>query len=170
MVSDSLAEHLPLHLRRHCWQDCWAHSEEACLGFNSSPTEVPDRRGREITAAQVEPFYWRDFLSRSSKAGTYTAKRITRSNLSDSRSLLPCAFVHLAGDFDSAQAVHIFGDAAVERFGDALAVFAGGEAVLVGGVADERNFGEDRGHVGADQNNEGSFLYSAIANGGTLRG
>ena len=40
--------------------------------------------------------------------------------------------------------------------------------MLVGGIADKRNFGKNRGHVGADQHNEGSFLYTAVANGRAL--
>src|ERR1039458_10481855 len=63
-------------------------------------------------------------------ARVFTAFRLTGlSQLGSGRTLLPGGFVHLAGHLHPAQPVHILGDAAVERLGDALAVFAGGEAV-----------------------------------------
>src|ERR1700733_6935043 len=53
------------------------------------------------------------------------------------------ALVDLAGDFDAAEAVHVFGDAAIEGVGDALAVFRGLKLAFVVRIADERNLGED---------------------------
>src|SRR5215471_15658323 len=58
----------------------------------------------------------------------------------------------------------------VERLGDALAVFAGAQAVLVGWIADERNLGKDGGHVGTDEHDERCLLHAAIADGGTSCG
>src|SRR5580692_1006871 len=65
------------------------------------------------------------------------------------RELLAGCFIHLAGDFDATQPIYILGDAAVKRFGDALPVFAGGQAVLVGRIADKRNLGKNRGQIPA---------------------
>ena len=50
---------------------------------------------------------------------------------------LAFGFIDLAGDFYSAQAVGVLRDAAVERFGNALAMLGGSEFALVGGVGDE---------------------------------
>src|SRR5580704_18003505 len=84
--------------------------------------------------------------------------------------LLTRALVHLAGDLDPAQPIRILGDATIERFGDALAVLAGGKAMLVGRIADKRNLRQDRWHVCADQHNERSLLYAAVANCEALDG
>ena len=84
--------------------------------------------------------------------------------------LLACPFIHLAGHLNPAQPVYVLGDAAVKRLGDALAVVAGGEAMLVGGIADKRNLGKNRGHVGADEHDEGSLLHAAVANGRAFDG
>src|SRR2546427_9495458 len=84
--------------------------------------------------------------------------------------LLSGGFVELGGDFHAAQALGVLGDAAVERLGNALAVVAGPEAVLVCGIADEGDLGEDRGHVGTDEDDERGLLHAAIADGGAFGG
>jgi len=53
-------------------------------------------------------------------------------------------------------------DAAIEAFGYALALFVLEKESLVGGIADEGNFGEYGGHVGAGENDEGSTFYAAV--------
>jgi len=53
------------------------------------------------------------------------------------RALLSRVPIDLARHLHAAQPIHIFRDAPVEGLGDALAVFAGFEPVLVRGIADE---------------------------------
>src|SRR5579872_7633512 len=95
-------------------------------------------------------------------------RRWPRLHVANAITLLAFCLIQFARDFDPAQPIYIFGDAAIERLGYALTVFAGGKAVLVGGIAHERNFGEDGRHIGADEDDEGGFLHPTIANSWTL--
>ena len=72
-------------------------------------------------------------------------------------------FFHAAGDFDSAQTVDVSRNSPIERLGDALAVVGALKALLVTWIADKRDFRKDRRHIRADEDNEGRFLHSAIA-------
>src|SRR5262249_54835948 len=67
------------------------------------------------------------------------------------------------------QPLGIAGYTAIERFCNALAVLGGTQLALVGGIAHERDLRKDRGHIGADEHDEGSLLYPAIFHSGTLR-
>src|SRR5580693_316077 len=71
-------------------------------------------------------------------------------------------FVDLAGDFDPAQAADVFRDAAVEGFGNLLAIFGSCQAAFVAGIADEGDFGQDRGHISADENDERRLLHTPV--------
>src|SRR5277367_2733910 len=64
------------------------------------------------------------------------------------------------------QAVETFqvgGDAAVQAVGDALALVGLAQEFFVVGIADKGDFGEHRGHVGADQDNERGLFHAAVA-------
>ena len=61
-----------------------------------------------------------------------------------------------------AEAGFVFGYAFEEAFGDALAVVGVAELVGVGGVGDEGDLGEDGGHVGSDEDDEGSLFDAAV--------
>ncbi len=80
------------------------------------------------------------------------------------RPLLPGAC-----DFHAARASRIACDAFVQRFGDLLAVAVAAQLLLVGGTADERNFGENSRHSGLGKNHVGGFFHAAVAESGILR-
>src|SRR5215469_813799 len=82
--------------------------------------------------------------------------------------LLACRLVDLAGHPHAAQAVDVFGDAAVEGLGNALPVFAGFEPTLVCRVRYEGNLRQNRGHVCPNQHDEWRLLHAAVANRRTL--
>src|ERR1700744_2433425 len=70
------------------------------------------------------------------------------------------------GDAHAVKAPDVAGDAAVEGFGDALAVSGLAKFYGIVGIGKEGDFGEDRRHVGADQNDEGRLLDSAVFEAG----
>ena len=98
---------------------------------------------------------------------------VTRTLLGRIEQLDPTlhAFVTLTADpalddAHTAEAADVLCDPAIERFGDALPIFGGLKAAFVGGVTDEGDFGQDGRHVCADQDHEGCFFHSAIAQTG----
>ena len=82
--------------------------------------------------------------------------------------LLPCALHHAAGDLHTAKSTDVLSDPARERYGDALAILGGFEPARVAWIADKRNLGQDRRHVGTDQNDEGRLLNAPVADAWTL--
>jgi len=64
----------------------------------------------------------------------------------------------------------VAGDAGIEAFGDALAVLRLFKLGCVVFIGDEADFGEDAGHVGADENNERSLLHAAVMEVGVAFG
>src|SRR5579864_1381997 len=67
------------------------------------------------------------------------------------------------GDLDPAQSAGVLRDAAIQRLGDALAIFGGRQLTLVGRIADKRDLRQDRRHVGPNQDDKGRFLHPAIS-------
>src|SRR3954462_10756294 len=67
------------------------------------------------------------------------------------------------GHFDAAETVGILRYSLVEGLGNFLAVILGLKLLFVGRIADERDFRQDAGHVGADQHHEWGFLHAPIA-------
>src|SRR5262249_48114906 len=85
-------------------------------------------------------------------------------------SLLPLFLLNLPRCFRSAEPPLNLGAAAVEGFGDSLAVFRRLQAALVARIADEGNLRQNRRHVCPDQHNKRRFLYAAIPQARILRG
>ncbi len=77
-------------------------------------------------------------------------------------------FFNAAGNLHPAQSAHVLGNAAVERFGDALAIFRRSQPVFVTRVTDEGNLRQNRGHVRPDEHNERRFPHTPIADARTL--
>src|SRR5471030_2397328 len=68
--------------------------------------------------------------------------------------------------FAAVDALRVARDAGIEAFGDALVVFGLPELRSVLLVGDEADLGEDAGHVGADQDDEGGLLDAAVVEAG----
>src|SRR5207253_645747 len=99
-----------------------------------------------------------------------TVKRRTKAR----RSMLPLLDNRLAGEdslagsagggqFDAAKTTDIFADTTVEGLCDLLAIFGSLQFALIFGIADEGDLRQHRGHVGADEHDEGGLLHAAVA-------
>src|SRR5581483_3494477 len=57
---------------------------------------------------------------------------------------------NFAGNLDAAKAIHVAGDAAIERFSNALAVLGGFKLVLIRRITDKRDLRQNGGHIRAN--------------------
>src|SRR5215470_4263053 len=80
------------------------------------------------------------------------------------------ALGHFGCDLYAAETADVLGNAIKQRIGYALPVVGGFQFSRVGRIADEGDLGQNRRHVGADEDHERSLLYASVPDSRALYG